>query len=125
METAERREILLGAAIRVVTSPYFCATKIEAFEGRGKEDYPASQDLEDIIAVIDGRVELIAEIAQSADNIRSYIAAKISVWLNNDKFVDALPGHLGERGGERIKFTMDRLEQIANLSKKPEKIEIT
>jgi hypothetical protein len=48
--------------IRVVTSVYFCATKLEAFAGRGKNDYQTSHDLDDLMAVVDGRAELIEEI---------------------------------------------------------------
>ena len=39
------------------------ATKIEAFRGRGGDDHQLSHDLEDLVAVVDGRPELIAEIA--------------------------------------------------------------
>ena len=117
METAEECEIAPGAIIRVVTPPYFCATKLEAFEGRGGGDYLASHDLEDIIAVIDGRAEIVGEIERAAGDVRSYIAGKIKGWLKNDRFLDALPGHLG--GGEgargRTKITLNRLEQIANF----------
>lgn len=48
IEAAEEREILPAVVIRVISSPYFCATKFEAFEGRGAGDYLASHDLEDI-----------------------------------------------------------------------------
>jgi len=45
--------------IKLLTAPYFLATKLEAFYGRGKGDYLGSQDLEDILTIIDGRVELL------------------------------------------------------------------
>ncbi len=68
---------------------------MEAFAGRGKDDYLGSHDLEDIIAIIDGRAELVAEIENAPDDVRFYIADKIKNWLENDKFINALPGHLG------------------------------
>ena len=34
------------ASIRVITAPFFLATKMEAFRGRGNMDYQASHDLE-------------------------------------------------------------------------------
>jgi predicted nucleotidyltransferase len=43
--------------IRVITAPYFLATKLEAFHGRGKNNF-RSHDLEDVVTVIDGRSEL-------------------------------------------------------------------
>ncbi len=42
IEAAETREILPVVVIRVISSPYFCATKLEAFDGRGAGDYLAS-----------------------------------------------------------------------------------
>ncbi len=42
-----------GFELRVVTAPYFIGTKLEAFRGRGKGDFYASSDLEDIITVLD------------------------------------------------------------------------
>src|SRR5271165_4850513 len=47
--------------IRLITAPYFLATKLEAFHGRGKNDF-GSHDLEDIVTVIDGRPELVEEV---------------------------------------------------------------
>ena len=58
--------------IRVVTTPYFLATKLEAFHGRGGHDYRASHDLEDIITVIDGRPELAAEVRTADADVRDY-----------------------------------------------------
>jgi hypothetical protein len=36
----------------MVSSVYFCATKLEAFARRGKDDFQRSRDLEDFIAVV-------------------------------------------------------------------------
>jgi hypothetical protein len=47
MDAATDRELEAGLRIRVVTPPYFIATKLEAFRGRGKGDYASSHDLED------------------------------------------------------------------------------
>lgn len=80
--------------IRVVTAPYFLATKLEAFEGRGGQDYRASHDLEDIITIIDGRPELVAEVRASDADVRGYIAAQAAALLGTRAFRDALPGHL-------------------------------
>lgn len=87
-------EIAPAIIINLVTAPYFIATKIEAFHGRGKGDYLASHDLEDIIAVVDGRVELVDEVMLSPEPIRIFIAQKVSNLLNLRSFRDALPGHL-------------------------------
>ena len=58
-----------GQAIRVITAPFFLATKMEAFRGRGRMDFQASHDLEDFVAVIEGRDTLLQEIAASPEEL--------------------------------------------------------
>jgi len=53
-----------GKQIRMVSAPNFLITKLEAFEGRGGGDYLMSHDMEDIIAVLDGRRKIVEEIHQ-------------------------------------------------------------
>ena len=43
---AQETELQAGLRIRVVTAPYFLATKLEAFRGRKRGDYANSHDLE-------------------------------------------------------------------------------
>lgn len=76
-------EINEGTTIRILTTPYFCATKLEAFEGRGKNDYYGSHDLEDLIAVVDGREEIVDDIAQAPTEVREYIATKFEALNEN------------------------------------------
>lgn len=49
--------------VRVVIPALFIATKLEAFHGRGDGDVVSSHDLEDIVAVLDGRPEIAADVA--------------------------------------------------------------
>jgi hypothetical protein len=47
---------------------------MEAFKGRGKMDFQASHDLEDFVAVFEGRETLLQEIAASPQPLRRYLA---------------------------------------------------
>ncbi len=62
LDSALVHELGPDLRVRVVTAVYFSATKLEAFAGRGKSDYQSSHDLEDLMAVVDGRAELVEEI---------------------------------------------------------------
>ncbi len=53
-----------GLKLKAITAPYFLGKKIEAFRGRGGDDYFASHDLEDFITVIDGRPSLLHEVGK-------------------------------------------------------------
>ncbi len=70
LRTAAENILPSGLLLRVVTAPYFLGTKIEAFHGRGAEDYFASHDLEDLIAVVDGRASLIDEVSTASPELR-------------------------------------------------------
>jgi len=60
--------------IRAITAPYFLATKLEAFRGRGKNDYRMSRDLEDVITVVDGRAEITKEVSDAQPELRQYLS---------------------------------------------------
>ena len=94
MATAEERELEPGLRILIVIPVYFCASKLEAFGDRGKNDYLGSRDLEDVIPVVDGRQELVAQIRAAQSDVRSYIGKEIAKLLGAREFLDALSGHL-------------------------------
>ncbi|WP_346658652.1 MULTISPECIES: hypothetical protein [unclassified Bradyrhizobium] len=48
--------------IKRLTPELFVATKLEAYLGRGNDNLLGSRDIEDILLVVDGREELVAEI---------------------------------------------------------------
>ena len=93
IETAQRFQIS-GHDVRVVTPALFIATKLEAFHGRGGDDVIASHDLEDIISVVDGRPEIVGDVAAAPDDVRAYIGAEIRALLHNRDFTEALAGFL-------------------------------
>jgi len=72
MATAEERELEAGLKILMVNPVYFCASKLEAFGDRGKNDYFGSRDLEDVIAV--GRLRVAANSGRASS--RSPMAAR-------------------------------------------------
>jgi hypothetical protein len=117
MDSAVARELEPGLRVRVVTGLFFCATKLEAFAGRGKNDYLASHDLEDLVSVVDGRAELVEEIHAGPEDVRTCIASEIKKLLAIGSFVDALPGYLlpDAASQARISTVLERLKQIAGV----------
>ena len=103
--------------IKLVTPPYFLATKIEAFKGRGKGDYMASHDMEDIITVLDGRREIVDEIKSSSDELKTFLSTTFRRFLADKNFLDAIPGQLlPDRASQaRLPRRIKLLEEIANM----------
>jgi hypothetical protein len=101
---------------RTLDAPHFCATKLEAFSARGDGDY-LHRDIEDFIAVVDGRVTLMGELSAAPGELRMFVATVVSELLATESFVDALPGHLeGDVGSQaRLPLLIARLRGIAAL----------
>jgi predicted nucleotidyltransferase len=118
IDSAYQYTIADETTIPVISPPAFIATKLEAFSSRGADDYFASHDLEDLITVIDGRIELIEEVAVSQDDLRSFISQSFSDLLDEPDFQYALPGHLpyGSISSERAEIVKDRMKQMVELS---------
>jgi len=100
-----------GHSIRVITAPFFLATKMEAFRGRGKMDFQASHDLEDFVAVIEGRGTVLQEIEESPQDLREYLAQAANALLAEPRFLDVLPGFVLD--SERVPLIQEKLVSIA------------
>lgn len=111
LRQAQQRVLPSGASIRVISAEHFIATKLEAFSGRGNGDYLGSHDLEDIMAVIDGRPEVVGELNSADEPLQSYVRERIQGLLEDPDFVDALPGFLPGDGAsqQRLPLLLSRL----------------
>lgn len=107
-----------GRMIRLIAAPVFLATKLEAFDGRGKGDFLFSHDLGDLLAVVDGRDTLLAECRTSPPELQSYLSERFQGLLAQPSFIDALSGHLpGDAASqERLPEFEAKLREIAGLS---------
>jgi len=117
VQTADRVTLEEDLNIRVVTAPCFLGTKLEAFKGRGEGDFVMSQDLEDLISVVDGRASLLHEIRNTDSELRVYIASEIESLLTNPDFVTAVPGFLPSdpASQRRVPALLDKLRKLAAL----------
>lgn len=110
LRTAQPHKLPSGTRIRIVTAPYFLATKIEAFHSRGSGDYMGSTDIEDLVAVLHGREEIVEEVRAAEYEVRRYLEEQAYVLLQTHEFVEALCGHLP---GEDTTRVTDRLARIS------------
>ncbi len=103
--------------IQIVTAPYFVATKLDAFKGRGGRDSLGSHDLEDVVSVVDGRDTLRLEVRDAGADLSEYVRREIAKLLKNPGFIDALPGFLlpDAASQSRIGIVLGRLRDLASL----------
>ena len=113
LENAQR--VVIGDyEIQFITAPYFLATKLEAFHGRGKNDFRMSHDMEDIVTVLDGRPEIVEEIPLAPADLRRYLSDEFRTLLSNRDFLEALPGHLlsDAANQQRAGIVMTRMRRL-------------
>lgn len=101
--------------IKILTGPYFLATKLEAFKTRGNSDYYASHDFEDIMSILDGRLEIVSEIHNAENELQEHL---INSFVEIDKslaFKGAIQGHFVQYGNyadDRIAMVEQKIKDI-------------
>jgi predicted nucleotidyltransferase len=107
-----------GTVIRLIGAATFVATKLEAFADRGRGDLLASHDLEDIINLVDGRPELVAEVASAPVELRTYLVERFRALLARPEFGEAVAGMVlpDETLAERVQAVLERLTLISRLA---------
>ncbi len=101
--------------IKIVTAPYFLATKLEAFKTRGKSDYYASHDFEDVMSILDGRVEIVEEIHKADNDLRDHLINSFTEINNSSAFNGAISGHFVQYGSYadgRINIVEQKIKDI-------------
>ena len=74
-----------------------------------------SHDLEDILAVVDGRPTIIKDCFTAPDDIKTYLRDNFATLLADDEFINVLPGFVDPSGGSaRAKVIKDRLRGLVN-----------
>ena len=114
MQTSVNVELKANLSIRLIAPAYFVATKLQAFLDRGRGDYLESHDLEDVLSVIDGRPEIVNELAQADSELQQFVAQVFSRLIADESFVDRLPGLvLDGSPAERTNVVLQRLAALS------------
>jgi len=117
IKSAVTIELEPNLEVKIVTAPYFLGTKLDAFFGRGRGDYLASHDMEDIINFINGRAEVIEDIKNSELGLKDFIVKSLQEFLEDEFFLEALPGHLlpDQASQGRRSIILGRINQVVAL----------
>lgn len=117
MTHAEVVELPSGRQIRMVSAAYFLITKLEAFDGRGQGDYLMSHDIEDIVAVLDGRKEIVEEVHAAEPELQHSLAERFTALREERRFIDAVSGHIPPDATSQARVVVV-LEIIAQIAKR-------
>ena len=81
--------------------------------GTTGDDIFKSHDLEDIVTVVDGRPEIVDDVAAADEQVRAYIATEFRSLLESADFTEALAGFLLPDAASQARRTI--LEQRLRL----------
>lgn len=90
-----------GTSIHILPAPYFLATKLEAYSSRGQTDWMLSRDLEDIVAIFNGRPELPAELAATEAPLRPFLREALTQLFLQGEGATRIGGHLPRSDNHR------------------------
>jgi hypothetical protein len=100
-------------SILIMPAVYFLATKLAALRSRGMRDIRLSNDLEDILYLLDNRPELAEEVALASATVRPYLAVEISQLLRHPELLEAIDDYLPYGSGPtRGTLLKQRLQSI-------------
>ena len=92
-----------GKQLLIAQPALYLATKIEAFLSRGHAEPFDSQDLEDIVALMDGCSELVASFQEQDQDIREWIGSHLEDIQSQSWFETLCIGNLPRGGDERTR----------------------
>lgn len=114
MAHAESFTLPDGQEISAFSVPYLIASKLEAFRDRGRKDYIASPDLEDVVALLDGCPDAEQRIASAPVSVKDYLVEQLGKLLDTEQFLTGLDGNLGvgPSGFQRVERCLALLRRI-------------
>jgi predicted nucleotidyltransferase len=117
LSTVREQTVRADIKLKLVSPPAFIALKLVAFADRGKGDYYGSQDLEDLLTVIDGREAIVHEIDATVPALRNYTRDEFRRLNEVRDFWDLLPGILesDDASQARLPLLERKLREIAGL----------
>lgn len=102
-----------GISINILSSPYFLATKLEAFKDRGENDFYGSHDFEDIIYLLDNRIAIVDEILEAETDVKEYIKQELTAIKNHPQAEEIIAMHIHPLvREERLQILMEKIEKL-------------
>lgn len=101
--------------IRILTLPYFLATKFTAFEGRGGRDPRMSHDFEDIVYLLNYTSNFREQIKESDPEVQQYLKEQFVTIRDKANMQEAIIANLYHED-QQVRFDriMDEIKELTN-----------
>lgn len=98
--------------VKILSAPYFIATKLEAHKDRGQNDGRTSQDFEDIIYILENRGVIWEEINQSNEVLKNYLITEFRNLIENPNIFEWIDCHVERVSPPATYFIMEELRKL-------------
>jgi predicted nucleotidyltransferase len=98
--------------IKIFTAPYFIASKLEAFNNRGKGDGRTSDDFEDIVFVLENRRSVWEEMDAADETVRAFLVDQFKTLRANRYVREWIDGHSGSYSPPGSYFILDDMDEF-------------
>ena len=103
--------------IKIFSPPYFLASKLEAFIGRGNHDGRTSKDFEDIVFVLQNRLSIWSELLDANTEVVEYLKHTFANLMSSPNFEEWVDCHAGFGNISATYYIMEELNKFIDLSK--------
>lgn len=100
--------------VKILSAPYFIATKFEAFNGRGQGDGRTSHDFEDIIFLLENRSTIWEELNSLEGDIKEYLMAEFKKLLDNPHIFEWVDSHVERASTPATYSLIEALKKLTN-----------
>ncbi|MEN8228987.1 MAG: nucleotidyl transferase AbiEii/AbiGii toxin family protein [Bacteroidota bacterium] len=101
--------------LKILSLPFFLATKYSAFKDRGWEDPRTSHDFEDFVYILDNRTDMVEVLSSAPGEVLIFLKQAFREILNSPVLQEAILGNLYyQTQMERLKMIMDQIKIITD-----------
>ena len=98
--------------VKIFTAPYFVASKLEAFQNRGRGDGRTSRDFEDIVFVLENRRTVWQEMKAADEDVRAFLTEQFRALRANPDIREWIDGHSDFRSPPGSYFILPDMDQF-------------
>ncbi len=99
--------------IKIFSPPYFIASKLEAFKGRGGNDGRTSTDFEDIIYVLENRTAIWDELKSADQDVKTYLQDEFSNLLSGEHLEEWIDAHAGYGSPPATYYIIEKMNEFS------------
>lgn len=100
-------------SVKIFSSPYFIASKLEAFTSPTRENHNDgifSSDFEDIIFVLENRSSVWQEMKEAPERVKKYLQQTFAKLMNHPEFEEWVDAHAGYGSPPATAFILESLK---------------